>query len=1182
MKNLAAFCISLFIFFQIQGQQELFRLGLPMGHTNSVTDAQFSPDGKFIASVSLDQTVKLWEVESGRLIYSMIWHGWKINSVRFNFTGKKIVTSSDDGTAIIWDVEKGVMLYQLSGHTDNVNYAEFSPDDKKIITISDDKTAKIWEVETGRLLYDLVGHTDYVIFAQFSSDGKFVVTSSDDETFKIWDTESGQVLQDIFVDKLDVNTASISPNCTKIITGSLSRNNPAQIWNVQSGKIEHDLIGHSSEVKDAEFSPNGALVATASKDKTIKIWDVQTGQLLFNLFGHTSVVKNLQFSPNGKLLASISEDKTAKLWNVETGRLLYTFIKDSEVLNPNQKEQKLVLDGDTLDLYTKEFNSIDFSVDGKKIIVASEDATVVMWNIENGQLLRTFDGHTISAVIARFSPNGKSIVSNNFDATLWDIRTGIMQTSLKGHKEMVFNFQFSPNGNLIATVSFDGTAKIWDAHTGHHLMSYIGHKDRVVSVEFSPDGNKIVTSSWDKTAKVWDVRSGNLNHTLTGHTNWVSYSQFFPDGKRLITASLDGTIKLFDANTGVQIGEYSGFEEGVNLLKFSPDAEKIIVCAGNTVQLRNAINGDVSFNLVGHNGWIAAAQFSPNGNKIVTSSSDRTAKIWDSVNGKLLNSLNGHTGVVNSVQFSPNGKYIVTASYDHTAKIWNSENGQLLLNLTGHNDAVTFAHFSLNGQMVVTASSDTECKIWDLKSGNEILSFIKTDDDNYVSLLPSSYFRCSQKAASSLYYIKGLKTLGFDQLDIKYNRPDKVLTALGEAFGSPDTLLIDSYYRAWLKRVQKLGIDTTSFEEGFSVPESDFLNRGELQFEQASNQIKLRVWGKDNDYKLDRFNVWVNEVPVFGQKGINIRNRNLNEMDTTIIINLSVGDNKIETSVMNVNGIESFRIPLYLQHHPVAKTDDKLFFIGIGIDKYQQPGFDLKYSSKDIRDMTKHLKEKYGDVISIDTLINENATLENIEALKNKLLQSTVNDKVIVLFSGHGLLNDEFDYFLSTYDIDFDQPEIKGLPYEELEWLLDSIPSRKKLLLIDACHSGEVDKEELLAIQNNENPYGAKGENLFYKYRPKIGMKNSFELMQELFANVNRGTGATIISAAGGTQFAYEKGNLQNGVFTYSILELMQQQDEINVSDLKSKVGERVFELTNGLQKPTSRNETIENNWTVW
>src|SRR5204863_9529669 len=139
---------------------------------------------------------------------------------------------------------------------------------------------------------------------------------------------------------------------------------------------------------------------------------------------------------------------------------------------------------------------------------------------------------------------------------------------------------------------------------------------------------------------------------------------------------------------------------------------------------------------------------------------------------------------------------------------------------------------------------------------------------------------------------------------------------------------------------------------------------------------------------------------------------------------------------------------------------------------------------------------------------------ESVVALKQRLLKTTVNDKVIIAYSGHGLLDKDFDYFLSTFAIDFHQPEVAGLPYESLEDLLDKIPARKKLMLIDACHSGEVDKEEqanMVAVQTQLD--ATKGVILRVDTsNKKMGIKNSFELMQQLFVNVARSTGATIIS----------------------------------------------------------------------
>jgi hypothetical protein len=182
------------------------------------------------------------------------------------------------------------------------------------------------------------------------------------------------------------------------------------------------------------------------------------------------------------------------------------------------------------------------------------------------------------------------------------------------------------------------------------------------------------------------------------------------------------------------------------------------------------------------------------------------------------------------------------------------------------------------------------------------------------------------------------------------------------------------------------------------------------------------------------------------------------------------------------------------------------------------------------------------------------------------------------------MLSKDYDYYLSTYEVNFQKPEENGLAYDELENLLDSIPARKKLMLIDACHSGEVDKEEGIAMQKMADSLGLRkgidlGDN--NTQTQHVGLKNSFELMQSLFVNVGKSTGATIISAAAGNQFALERGDLKNGVFTYSLLEAMEKNQTLKISELKKIVGERVEQLTNGMQKPTSRNEAIAVDWSL-
>ena len=206
---------------------------------------------------------------------------------------------------------------------------------------------------------------------------------------------------------------------------------------------------------------------------------------------------------------------------------------------------------------------------------------------------------------------------------------------------------------------------------------------------------------------------------------------------------------------------------------------------------------------------------------------------------------------------------------------------------------------------------------------------------------------------------------------------------------------------------------------------------------------------------------------------------------------------------------------------------------------------------------------------------------------------------MIIALSGHGLLSTKYDFYYATWDLDFTIPEKNGLLYDDLDKLLDSIPARKKVLLIDACNSGEVDREqqENNNITSNAELNKDKGNkkgideevDLDPKNKNKFGLKNSFEIMQEIFVNLTRGNGAIVISAAMGYgvyKSALEKESYGsgNGAFTACIIELFKKKpdEHITVGELKEYVIKRVEEITKGAQKPTSRRENLVFDFRVW
>ena len=198
-------------------------------------------------------------------------------------------------------------------------------------------------------------------------------------------------------------------------------------------------------------------------------------------------------------------------------------------------------------------------------------------------------------------------------------------------------------------------------------------------------------------------------------------------------------------------------------------------------------------------------------------------------------------------------------------------------------------------------------------------------------------------------------------------------------------------------------------------------------------------------------------------------------------------------------------------------------------------------------------------------------------------------DQTVLFVSGHGLLDDQLDFYFATHDIDFDDPAARGITYTEIEGLLRSTPSRQRLLLMDACHSGEVDKDAV----TTEEPAFEKGDIVVSGYQKKggrvrksqaqMGLQNSFNLMKELFAEVGSNSGVQVISAASGDSYALESDEWQNGVFTFSILKGLRDHaadrdgsGTIFVSELRDYVIEEVYRQTDGKQRPTVRSENIE------
>ncbi len=459
------------------------------------------------------------------------------------------------------------------------------------------------------------------------------------------------------------------------------------------------LTGHTEGVVSAVFAPDGALIATASLDKTARIWDARTGHPRLVLRGHTGRVLGVAFSPDGKRVATASSDHSARIWDVASGREL------------------LRLTGHDAPVW-----SVAFSPDGRRVVTSSRDRTARTWDAFSGAPLLVLRGHSDVVHAAVFSPDGRQIVSASYDKTarLWDAASGKSLRTFTGHTDLVLSAAFSPDGARIVTASVDNTARTWDVASGRQGLLLTGHTNWVSGAVFSPDGRHIATASYDRSVRLWDATSGLQSRKFSGHTNWIASVAFSPDGGRLLTAAHDNTARTWDLAPQQQLLEIGGHDSWIAVAIFSPDGRKIVSGSfDKTVRIWNSSSGQQDMVLRGHTDLVNTAAYSADGGHIVTSSNDRTARTWDAASGQPLRVFGPHADDVTDASFSPDGRRIITAASDE-AKLWDYDSGHELLRLRGHTDRVLSATFSPDGQRIVTASWDKTARIWEAAGGKQI------------------------------------------------------------------------------------------------------------------------------------------------------------------------------------------------------------------------------------------------------------------------------------------------------------------------------------------------------------------------------------------------------------------------------------------------------------------------------
>ncbi len=286
--------------------------GLLRGRDNKVYSVAFSPDGRLLATGTVNKVAYLWERTGSRLVHQLEGHGMFVWSVCFSPDGRLLATSSGDMSIFFWEVAGGRPVRRLWAGG-SLYTACFSPDSRWLAAGSHNRRIYLWELASRRSPRVLAGHGDDVYSVAFSPDGRLLASGSDDHTVRLWDVEAFRPQAVFRGDFGRVYSVAFSPDGRLLALACADHT--VRLWDVAGRCPVARLAGHQGPVWNVAFSPDGRLLASGSGDRSICLWEVASGQRLRRLEGHRGDVNSVAFSPDGRLLVSGSDDRTVRFWD---------------------------------------------------------------------------------------------------------------------------------------------------------------------------------------------------------------------------------------------------------------------------------------------------------------------------------------------------------------------------------------------------------------------------------------------------------------------------------------------------------------------------------------------------------------------------------------------------------------------------------------------------------------------------------------------------------------------------------------------------------------------------------------------------------------------------------------------------------------------------------------------------
>lgn len=557
-----------------QNRQALHSFEMGTGPDSyGATNVAFSPDGKTLAAINANSEIILWDVKTWQETQrKTAAHTGTIWGLAFSPDGSQILTGGSDGLVKLWNTADLTEIHVFSEHRDGVEAVAFSPDGAYVASASLDGTAKVWQLsDYGKaasftLPSRIISNPPRMTGISFSLDSQRLISAATDGNLYVWNIAAdSQVMRigghDDWVYGLTVRTGSDTDALDgEIISAGADRS--IRIWGGRYGRAKLELRGHTDQVYAVSLNPqDDGLLASASADGTVRLWDISWSgnyeRFTLDLEtdqGASGYAEDVDYNPQGNLLAvplSLAKDANAPY---------PTYSLPGEILLIDA--QTGLLSGKPLAGHTAGIFSIDFNADGSRLVSASLDKTVILWDTTTRAPLAVLE-HDGPVYSADFSPNNQWIVAGTQSGAvvLWDAATlkqvaSYSYQSILGpetSKKVVAQAQFNTDSSAIAIqYREDENIYIIDAKSGALQMTLVGHEDFVRDIDFSADGTRLVSVGDDANMILWDIRPGTpdsqrIIKTYREHLATIFSVSFstIDQEEHILSAGADGVIKVW-------------------------------------------------------------------------------------------------------------------------------------------------------------------------------------------------------------------------------------------------------------------------------------------------------------------------------------------------------------------------------------------------------------------------------------------------------------------------------------------------------------------------------------------------------------------------------------------------------------------------------------------------------------